>query len=326
MGRITTEMQAISDIGQSRLPRPISVGDLPAIDEEELNRKLLEEIFKALGWAEGGGGGPCRLRHLLRVLFSPLFAQVGRRFVRLAVRFEQDVEESGFQEAARRLLPYFVRQVRVRGAEHIPSQGPLLVVANHPGTVDGLAIAAHLPRSDLKIVVSGVPFIRALRATASHLIYSSPDTFERMKVVLAVIRHLRQGGAVLLFPSGGLDPDAEAMPGALESVATWSPSLEVILRQVPSARLVITFVSGVLARRWAHSPLIYLRHGRRNQQRLAEFFQVMEQVLFPGRLLLTPSIWFARPLQFSSRGESSVLQEIILAAQAHFRSCQAEWA
>ncbi len=283
------------------------------MNEHELSQKLLAEVFKALGWDAG---------HPLHAPLSPFFALACRRFAQIAVRFDRDVAECGFREAARRLLPRFVREIQIRGAEDVPAEGPLLVVSNHPGTIDGLAIAGHLPRSDLKIVVSGVPFIRQLRASAKHLIYSSLDTFERMRVVRESIRHLEDGGAVLLFPSGGLDPDPAVMPGALEELENWSPSLEVILRRVPSARVLITFVSGVLHPLWARSPLIRLRSGRRNQQRVAEFFQVIQQTLFAGQLLVSPSIRFARPLQFAPRRETPVLPSLIAAAREHFRRVQ----
>jgi len=241
-----------------------------------------------------------------------------QRFALPAVEFDEDVSRFGFNEAARRFLRHFVHEMHVRGAERIPAEGPLLVVSNHPGTVDGLAIAAHLPRPDLKIVVSGVPFIRHLRAAANHLIYSSLDTVERMLVVRSAIRHLQEGGAVLLFPSGGLDPDPAAMPGALQELEAWSPSLEVILRRVPAARVVVTAVSGVLHPLWARSPVIYLRRGRRNQQRVAEFFQVIQQVLFPNSLRVSPSVCFAEPILFPAQGDSPRLPALIARARAHF--------
>ncbi|PWH12008.1 MAG: hypothetical protein DDG60_15310 [Anaerolineae bacterium] len=289
--------------------------ELHPLDERDLTPKLRDEVFKALGWGTG---------HPLRAPLTPLFTAACRRFARLAVRFDRNVAKHGFRKAARRLLPHFVREVHVGGAEQVPAEGPLLVVSNHPGTIDGLAIAGYLHRPDLKIVVSGVPFIRHLRATANHLIYSSLDTVERMMVVRSAIRHLEEGGAVLLFPSGGIDPDPAVMPGALESVETWSPSLEVILRRVPSARVLITFVSGVLHPAWAHSPVTHLRRGRRNQQRVAEFFQVIQQMLFPGRLLVSPSVCFARPLQFAPRRETPILPALIAAAREHFETSQGE--
>lgn len=285
------------------------------MDEHELTPKLLEEVFKALGWGKD---------HWLRAPLTPFFTAACRRFARLAIRFDRDVEALGFRQAAQRILPHFAREVNAGGVEHVPAEGPLLVVSNHPGTVDGLAIASRLPRPDLKIVVSGVPFLRHLRATANHLIYSSLDTFERMKVVRSAIRHLEDGGAVLLFPSGGLDPDPAVMPGALEALDDWSPSLEVILRRVPSARVLITFVSGVLHPAWARSPVTHLRRGRRERQRVAEFFQVIQQMLFPGQLLVSPSIRFARPLPFAFSRERPVLPALIAAAREHFRQVQGE--
>lgn len=279
----------------------------------DLRQKLLDEVFKAFGMG---------VAHPVRPLFEPFFAPAALRFAELAARFDDDVAAYGFREAARRLLPHFVREVQVRGAERVPAEGPLLVVSNHPGTIDGLAIASHLPRLDLKIVVSGVPFIRNMRATGDHLIYSSLNTFERMNVVRAAIRHLENGGAVLLFPSGGIDPDPAVMPGALEEVESWSPSLEVILRRVPSARVVVTAISGVLHPAWVGNPLTRLRSGRRNQQRIAEFLQVTQQVLFPNRLLVSPSVSFAEPLVFTPSKNAPLLPEIIDRARAHFKTHQ----
>ena len=274
----------------------------------DLEKNLLDEIFKALGL---GYSNP------LRPFIEPLFSPAARRFAKLAVSFDHDVNNYNFNNAARRLLPIFTREVRAYGAENIPTIGPLLIVSNHPGTVDGLVIASQLPRPDLKIITSGFPFIRNLAATAKHLIYSSFDTFERMKVVRAAIRHLRDGGAVLIFPSGGIDPDPAVMPGALAELETWSPSLNVILRQVPSARVLITMVSGVLHPGWIHSPIIKIRNGRRNQQRAAEFFQIIQQLLFPNSLQINPSVYFAKPMNFTLQNDGSRLIDLIAAAKTH---------
>ncbi len=275
-----------------------------------LKKDLLNEIVKAMGVTN-----TCIARPALERLFSP----AAHRFAEVAARFDQDVSAYGFREASRRLLPRFTCEVRAQGVEHIPTAGPLLIVSNHPGTVDGLVIASHLPRPDLKIIVSGVPFIRSLKASANHLIYSSLDTFERMKVVRATIRHLQNDGAVLIFPSGGIDPDPALMSGALDEIDSWSPSLDVILRRVPSTRVLITVISGVLHAQWVHSPLTWVRTGRRNQQRVAEFLQVIQQMLFPNSLLVSPSVCFSEPQNFSANGKAA-LPEIIAAAKKHFQN------
>jgi hypothetical protein len=274
-----------------------------------LKKDLLDEIVKALGVTN-----TCIARPALERLFSP----AAHRFAEMAARFDQDVSTYGFREASRRLLPRFTCEVHAQGVEYIPTAGPLLVVSNHPGTVDGLVIASHLPRPDLKIIVSGVPFIRSLNACANHLIYSSLDTFERMKVVRTAIRHLQNDGAVLIFPSGGIDPDPAVMTGALDEIDSWSPSLDVILRRVPSTRVLVAIISGVLHTKWVHSPLTRIRAGRRNQQRVAEFLQVIQQMLFPNSLSVSPSVCFSEPQNFSANGKAA-LPEIIAAAKKHFQ-------
>ncbi len=279
----------------------------------DLQQKLLDEIFKAFG---------IRAAHPARVLLEPFFVPAAWRFAEVAARFDENVAVCGFREAACRLLPCFTSGVSARGAESIPVEGPLLILSNHPGTVDGLVIAAQLPRPDLKIIISGVPFIRSLHATTNHLIYSSLDTFERVNVVRSTIRHLRNNGAILLFPSGGIDPDPAVMPGAVDEVDCWSPSLDVILRSVPSARVVVTAVSGVLHPAWVGNPLTRLRSGRRNQQRIAEFLQIIQQVLFPDSLLVSPTISFAAPLVFTPSKSTPLLPEIIDRAKAHIQNHQ----
>jgi len=274
-----------------------------------LQQSLLEEIYKMLGLPP---------RSMLRPLLKPLFSPASQRFSRLAAGFDNDVKTRGFDRAARRFLSRFIHDIRVTGSEGVPAQGSLLVVSNHPGTYDALAIASCLPRRDLKIIASGVPFIRRLSASANHLIYSTPNTVDRMLVIRSIIRHLKNNGAVLIFPSGGIDPDPAIMRGALAELETWSPSLDVILRRVPSTRILVTAVSGVLHPGWVNSPIVRLRRGRRNQQRVAEFFQVIQQILLPGSLMLNPAVSFAEPLLLPSDGSSSRLPAILSHARGHF--------
>src|SRR5512135_2275208 len=275
-----------------------------------MKAELLDEILKALGVGKS---------RLTRPLFEPLFAPAAQRFAEVAARFDDDVAAYGLYGAACRLLPRFTRQVQVRGEENVPKEGPLLVVSNHPGTVDVVVIAARLPRPDLKIVVSGgVPFFRSLKATADHLIFSGVDAIGKMNVIRASIRHLQEGGAVLIFPNGGIDPDPSVMPGAPESVETWSRSLDLMLRRVPSAQVLITAVSGVLHPRWLHSPVTWLRQGRRNRQKVAEFFQIIQQMLVPNSLYVNPSVFFAEPLQLAPQGKEPLLPTIIASAKAYY--------
>lgn len=94
----------------------------------------------------------------------------------------------------------------------VPASGGLLVVANHPfGIVDGVAIAATIARrrEDLKVIVWNV--FEGSPECEGHLLGLDLTESSRaaLRQNLAVRReasdHLRTGGAVLLFPAGGIE-------------------------------------------------------------------------------------------------------------------------
>jgi hypothetical protein len=260
------------------------------IDNRSLDQHtqhIILEVYKALGLNPLGW---------YRRLLDPLFRFPASRFCRIAMAFDRQVAQNGFTHAACWTLPNFVKGVDFIGLDTIPKEGPLLVVSNHPGTVDGLCIAAGLARDDLRIVASGMPFLRGLQASARHFIYSSLDTYVRMMVVRSGIKHLRAGGALLIFPSGHLDPDPKILPGADQSLNEWSPSIELILRKVPQVQILVTVVSGVLSRRNLNSPFTKFRKTLRDRQRIAEFIQVARQMVLGIREDVVPRVSFAPPL------------------------------
>ncbi len=254
---------------------------------KELTRTITDEIFNALGMSP---------RNWLRKVLGPIFWLPARRFSELGASFDEYVARSGFREAARWVLPRFVEKLEVRGAERLPEQGPLLVASNHPGTYDSIAIAASLPRNDLKIVAGGIPFIRGLPATSGHMLYATHDTHERMLVIRNAIRHLQDGGCVLIFPTGSIDPDPAFLPGAQQALANWSASIEVFLRRVPQTNVVVTIVSGVLESRFFRHPLTRLRQELRDRQRIAEILQIIQQMVLGYKFPLLPRVSFAEPL------------------------------
>ena len=60
-----------------------------------------------------------------------------KRLADLAERFDNLVARSGLREASDAILDRFIKGMEVQGVEHVPSKGPLLVVSNHPGMIDG---------------------------------------------------------------------------------------------------------------------------------------------------------------------------------------------
>lgn len=221
------------------------------------------------------------------------------RLADLAERFDDLVARSGLREASDTILDRFVRGTEVHGLEHIPQDGPLLVVANHPGMMDGLVITANLPRPDLKIVASAMPIFTELQAMKDHLIYTTRNTFERLTVVREAIKHLHDDGAVLIFPRGIIEPDPAILEGAVESINKWSRSLEVMIRQVPDTQVMVTIVSGVLSSWSLRNPITKIRREINERQKIAEIIQGVQHLFLPRTISLNPRLRFSSPMTFS---------------------------
>lgn len=266
-------------------------------DVEIYQGELQEDLYQAISLDAYDVLGIDRRPRLKRII-SPLFRPIGHRFAAILAEFEYETGKQGFQSAVKRLLPRFVNSVQMQGDELLPPSGPLLLASNHPAAYDAFLLAAALPRDDLRILATDIKLVDHMPFTKEHFIFigpaGAPDRFQRMSAVRLALRHLRNGGCLLVFPSGLVDPDPAISDGAVEALQQWRPSLELFIRKVPECRIVLTIVSGVLSRRWLKSPVTRLRKEPHNRQKVAEIFQVIEQLLFPGRLLLNPNISFSR--------------------------------
>lgn len=256
-------------------------------DVESLTQYITDEIFRLFKLSRDSWE---------RRIFGPLFRLPSSRFAKLAATFDQYVVDFGFREAAMRVLPVFARSFEAHNIENIPREGPLLITSNHPGTCDSIVIAASVPRQDLKIVASGIPFVQGLKNAANHLIYTTVDVHERMMVVRTIIRYLKDGGAVLIFPSGRIDPDPALSPDAADDLGRWSPSIEVVLRHVPQTRVLLTVVSDVLSAHWRRNPIVRLMGDDHKQRSVAEFLQVIQQMIFPNSVNVNPQVSYSNPL------------------------------
>jgi hypothetical protein len=263
------------------------------IQAATLQRIITQEAFWVLGLAD---------HPLLARGIEPLFRPLIGRFARLAANFENDVADKGLPQAIDTLLESFVEEIDIKYDAPLPDEGPLLFTSNHPGAYDFLLLAAASNRDDLKIMASNVNIVRQLPALSEHFIFISDgsvtgDAHSRMTAVRAALRHLQGGGSLLVFPSGRVDPDPALAPGvALEELSLWSPSTELFLRRVPQTLTVIGIVKGVLSSGWYHSPVTWFRRQRHYKQKMAQVFQVMQQLLFPHSLSITPRLHFSQPL------------------------------
>jgi hypothetical protein len=259
-------------------------------DIRKLSNAIIGEIFLALGFSKTG--------RAFRT-FGWLFRKPADRVSTIAVTADCMIATDGFPKAAAWMLTNWCNGVTSRGAETIPAKGPLLVLSNHAGSYDTFVIASQLGREDLKLISSDVPFLKNLPNANSHLIFLSDKTQDRTAAARAGIRYLKDGGALLLFGTGLIDPDPEVYPDAEAWIDKWLPSIDLFLREVPETQVVLSIVSGVVAERWAHHPITWLKRIDWQKRRLAEFSQVLQQLFFPGKLYLDPSISFAPPVSMA---------------------------
>lgn len=231
-----------------------------------------------------------------------------QRFAELGAGFDLHLGQGGFAEAARWVLPHFVRDWQAYGTENVPLQGPLLVVANHPGAYDVLVIAASLPRADLKVVAGSISFLQSFAAADRGLIFAGRDYHMRAMALRAAVRHLKAGGALLTFPSENLDPDPARAPVHADELERWSPSIAWTLRRVPPTSVLVAIVSGVISRACYYHPLTLLRRAAEDRRRMASLIQMAGQ-LFLGRTApVVPRVSFAAPVNVLGRGRGEDVQ------------------
>ncbi|WP_299024248.1 lysophospholipid acyltransferase family protein [uncultured Thermanaerothrix sp.] len=254
--------------------------------EDALIADVLEYIvLKKYAWTRG--------------LWQAVLRPAVRRFCALAAAFDHTVASIGFCQAAAHWLPRLLPPPRIFGAEHIPRKGPLLILANHPGTFDILLLASCVPRNDFKVIASDRPFFRALNATSTHLIFSSRvDLRAKANVIRHAIQHLENGGVLVVFPAGRLEPDPVHRPAAaLESLLHWSESIRILMSRVPDTLIQVVIMGHLVDSHLLNHPLIKKQGVPYNALVLTETLQIWKQMITRKPLRIFPQIHFDHPLK-----------------------------
>ena len=98
----------------------------------------------------------------------------------------------------------FDARFKPKQVEHIPSEGSIVIVANHPiGSLDALALIRVIAkvRPDLKVVANRM----LMSVTPMHSLLLPVDNLSgtsRRKELANIQLHLKQEGALLIFPAG----------------------------------------------------------------------------------------------------------------------------
>ena len=269
---------------------------IPAREErvEALAEVCTKDLISAFGL---GNLGPGAVRSLLEALsYVP-----ARRLAGQISTYDDIVGESGLPAGGSWALEQLSRGVVVEGADRIPHEGPLLVVSNHPGLADAVALFAAMPRDDLKVIAAERSFLSALPNTTRALI-SVPDSPNgRPGAARTAARHLRRGGAVITFPGGRIEPDPAVLPGASEALEAWSGSVDLFARLVPGLTVVPAVVSGVISPSALRNPIALLRRAPGDRAWLSATLQM----LVPALRNVTTRVEFGPPLRAGGDGPVS---------------------
>lgn len=238
---------------------------------EALTAINLDDLVTSFGWNG---------RRVLGGLLRSTFADAARTFARHMLEFDEAVGRfSALSDASQRFLQNrYVRALSVEGRVHVPQEGPVLFLANHPGMMDTLSLFAAIGRRDLKIIAQRRPFVESLTNTAKHCFFIDDNLGKRVIAAHEVAAHLKKGGAVLSFPAGRIEPDPDLDPKAVESVNDWADSARFIVRMAPETQIIPVLVRGVVCKRTAHHWLTHLKRTQSEREKLAAALQLIAMV------------------------------------------------
>ncbi len=270
---------------------------------EALIRVNTDDLLRGLGLAELRRG---------RRLVTRLLRGRARHFAEQIIAYDDLVGSQGLAAGGAWAVTHFVDRFEIHGAERLPRSGPTLIVANHPGLCDTTALFAAIDRPDLRVVATHRPFLAALPHTARHLFYVDESSASRLAALRAAARHLRAGGALLTFPAGRIEPDPAVLPGAHESLDSWSESIAIFARLTPELAIVPAIVSGVLSRAALSHPLTRIRRRAADREWLAGLLQIQ----FRALQHVTVCVAFGDPIQPARLADSPMITAAVREAAA----------
>jgi len=151
---------------------------------------------------------PCRLPFKPRILSAVIEKVLGLdRLAQIYDRRPAGCTPHEFLQYTLEALGVSLDIVNASNLEEIPRTGPVLIVANHPlGGLEGVAIAKVIGdiRPDLKVLTNEL--LRRIPELADIFIgvdvLSSDAAAGNVSSIKQVHKHLKHGGAVLIFPAG----------------------------------------------------------------------------------------------------------------------------
>lgn len=153
----------------------------------------------------------------------------------------------GYRVALERFLEGVVWPVyRIRaigpGSRQIPLTGPLVIIGNHTNMLDPLFLGKIMPRRMIPMMTSKYYDLPVLSFLMRYVVGTIRVEDNRRKKdapeIDEAVARLRQGHCVMIFPEGRLKRHEEPV------LNYFAQGIWHILRQVPEARIVATWIDG----------------------------------------------------------------------------------
>jgi hypothetical protein len=270
---------------------------------DTLTQINLDDLVSSFGWEQ---------QPLLASILRRLFIRPAQQFAQQMVDFDTDVANTSLAEASHRLMRQrYVQDVRVHGREHVPTAGPALFLSNHPGMTDTISLFLAIGRSDLNIIALHRPFLASLTNTARNLFFIDDEPAKRLNAVRQISAHLRAGHAGLTFPAGGIEPDPDVYPGAVDSLNNWIDSAGAFVRLAKETQIVPVLVSSVIWQKTAHHWLTHLKRTRIEREKLAAAFQLLAMISRDARPT-TVHVRFAKPTSLAEVGSTEAIHQVVI--------------
>lgn len=256
---------------------------------QDVQRALRELTLQECERAVGASRWPALLQPLARLPFWPLAYRLGETIA----GFDAAVGHGSLPDAAGGVLRELGVVPMVRGNTPFPRSGPLVVVANHPGVYDALALFAAVGRDDLRVIAADRDFLRALPQMERHLLFvedafgetvattSDGPARSRGRGLRKALQHLRSGGCLLHFAAGRIEPDP-AFAAPQDAITLWQSGVGALALacQKLNGEVRLALVCGVHAGRLKRSAVMQ-ELERRGASTFAGLLQVAAPRLLP---------------------------------------------
>lgn len=187
-------------------------------------------------------------RRSVNVIISPLFLVPTAVFVLRLLRLDREILTDGIANAMGWILRRYYRGVSViRGT--VPSNGPVLLVGNHPGLGDLPALAVASKRRDLFAIAKKRALMRDMPGVLSRCVVIDETLSSRARAIRRIVEIAREGGSIVVYPAGSIEPDPALVGADHPILGDWPSFVDGIarrlLREGLSVPVVPVYTEGV---------------------------------------------------------------------------------